>query len=245
MPAPKLSVVIPAYNEADRLRLTLPQIVKHFRSKRYSKELIFVDDGSSDSTSAYIKKHAAKTNLIRLISHSKNRGKGAALRTGIIASKGKWVLFMDADLSTPLTELDRFWKYSHKYPVVIGSRKMAGAQVTRRQSFIRENLGKVFTFLTNHIATTGISDITCGFKLFQGKLARDLFTQSLLDDWSFDAEVLYLAQKYSQPIKQVPVAWQNDPRTKVNLLTDGVNSLAGLFRIRLHDLLGKYSPSPH
>lgn len=238
--SPKLSVIIPAYNETDRLKVTLPKILEFFRSKRFSKEIIIVNDGSSDNTVQAVKQLTGKTKLVRLISHSKNQGKGAAVRTGVLASTGIWVLFMDADLSTPLKELDNFWPFTKTYQVIIGSRKMTGAQITRHQSFVRENLGKIFTWLTNSLATKGLSDITCGFKLFKGDVARNIFSQSVLDDWSFDAEVLFIAQKQGQKIKEVPVLWRNDPRTKVNLGKDAINSLIGLARIRLNHGLGKY-----
>ncbi len=236
----KLSVVIPAYNEEDRLKRTLPQILKFFKSKKYSKEILIVNDGSTDQTSDIVKQFAKKEKTLKLVDLKQNIGKGGALRQGILKSKGTWVLFMDADLSTPLKELDKFWQYTSQYPVVIGSRKMSGANVTKRQSFIRENLGKIFTLLTNLLATKGLSDVTCGFKLFKGQVARSIFKKGILNDWSFDAEILFLAQKYQHQIKEVPVKWQNDPRTKVNMLKDGLNSLKGLITIRINDLQNKY-----
>lgn len=240
MSHPKLSIVIPAYNESDRLKTTLPKILAFFKDKRYSKEIIFVNDGSTDATSKTIQSFRKSSKLIKLINHPTNQGKGASVRTGVLASLGDWVLFMDADLSTPLKELDNFWPYTAKHQIIIGSRKMAGANITKHQSFVRENLGKVFTFLTNTLVTKGLSDITCGFKLFKGDIARDLFCKSKLNDWSFDAEVLFLAQHHHHSIKEIPVKWQNDPRTKVNMLRDGINSLIGLLKIRLNYHTGKY-----
>lgn len=237
---PKLSVVIPAYNEAARLGRTLPQIVNYFTNQKYSKEIIIVDDGSTDSTANIVNRQSQKTSFLKLISLDANMGKGGAVRQGVLASIGEWVLFMDADLSTPISELDKFWTYTKDYDIIIGSRKMTGATITRRQNPLRENLGKVFTLLTNVLATKNISDITCGFKLFRGSVSRKLFKKGLLNDWSFDAEILYLAQKHHHPIKEVPVSWKNDPRSKVSLASDALNALIGLFKIRLQDIAGKY-----
>jgi len=237
---PKLSIVIPAYNEAQRLSKTLPQIIKFFQSQKYPKEIIIVDDGSTDNTQQVVRKIAKNSRLIRLVVHSTNQGKGAGVRTGVLASKGEYVLFMDADLSTPLTEITRFWPYTKQFPVIIGSRKTKGAKVTRHQDPIRENLGKIFTWLTNNLATHNITDVTCGFKLFKGSVARKLFKLSQLDDWSFDAEILFLAQKKAYQIKEIPVTWQNDPRTKVNILHDGINALLGLAKIRINSFSGFY-----
>lgn len=237
----KLSVVIPAYNEEERLKKTLPKILEFFRKKSYTKEIIIANDGSRDGTAELVKQLKKGSKLLKLVDCPNNQGKGAALRQGFAKTKGEWVLFMDADLSTPLKELDGFWQYTKDHTVVIGSRKMSGANVTKRQSFMRENLGKVFTFLTNTLATKNLSDVTCGFKLFQGDLGRDLFARGVLNDWSFDSEILFLAQKKGASIKEVPVKWQNDPRTKVNMLNDGINAFLGLLKIRLNDLMGKYN----
>lgn len=237
---PLLSVVIPSYNEAVRLKKTLPEIIAFFKKQKFSSEIIIVDDGSTDQTKKVTKAISGRAANIKLISHTKNSGKGAAIKTGVLASVGDWVLFMDADLSTPLAELDNFWPHTKTNKIVIGSRKMEGANIKRHQSFLRENLGKIFTILTNSIATKGISDITCGFKLFKGSVARDLFKKSVLPDWSFDAEILYLAQKKKISIKEIPVVWKNDPRTKVNMLKDGTKALVGLLKIRYNDFQGKY-----
>lgn len=237
---PKLSVVIPAYNEAERLKKTLPEILDYFAKQRYKSEIIIANDGSSDSTAQLIKRKSKKHSDLILVDLAENQGKGGALRAGIAESKGSWVLFMDADLSTPLEELDKFWKFTKEHQVIIGSRKTKGSKVTKRQNLIRENLGKVFTWLTNVLATKNITDVTCGFKLFEGKVGRKLFATGVVDDWSFDAEILFLAQKFDHSIKEVPVAWQNDPRTKVNMIKDGLKALNGLVKIRWNDLSGQY-----
>jgi dolichyl-phosphate beta-glucosyltransferase len=240
MPQPYLSVVIPAYNESARLKATLPKIIKYFTSQKYSCEILIVDDGSKDHTVDTIKTIAKKLDRLKIISHTHNQGKGAAIRTGVKAASGKYTLFMDADLSTPMEEIEKFWPYTKEYPIVIGSRKMKGANITKHQNPLRENLGKVFTFLTNTLATKNLTDITCGFKLFKTEEAKKIFSKSVLNDWSFDAEVLFLAQRAHYGIKEIPVSWENDPRTKVNMTKDGLNALKGLAKIRLNDFSGKY-----
>lgn len=240
MKSPQLSIVIPAYNEAQRLKHTLPEILTFFKKQKYSWELIVVDDGSNDSTVKTVTKSFSSYPNCHIHKLSTNSGKGKALRTGILKSTGNWVLFMDADLSTPLAELNNFWPHTKSHDVIIGSRKMHGAKVIKRQNILRENLGKIFTFLTNTLATKGLSDITCGFKLFKGPVARKIFRLSRLNDWSFDAEVLFIAQKFHYSIKEIPVHWQNDPRTKVSLVRDSINSLLGLLKINLYNLLGFY-----
>jgi len=237
----KLSVVIPAYNEEERLKKTLPKILTYFRKQKYTKEIIIANDGSSDGTAEFIRNKAKSSKLIKIVDLKQNQGKGGALREGFRASKGEWILFMDADLSTPINELEKFWEFASDYEVIIGSRKMAGAKVTRRQNYLRENLGRVFTMLTNLLATKNLSDVTCGFKLFKGDVGRKLFAAGVINDWSFDSEILFLAQKFGYKIKEVPVKWQNDPRTKVNMLEDGINAFIGLIKIRINDLTAKYT----
>jgi len=147
---------------------------------------------------------------------------------------------MDIDLATPIKEIEKFWSYRKKYDIIIGSRKIKGANVIKHQPLLREFAGKVFTFLTNLLVTKNISDVTCGFKFYKTEIAKILFAQSKLNDWSFDAEILFLAQKEGYSIKEIPVEWHDDPRTKVNLFKDTIDSFFGLLKIRFFDLAGKY-----
>ena len=238
---PRLSVVIPMYNEAARMRQSLPRLLSYLAAQPYSFEIIAVDDGSADNTPAVARELLADVAQSRVIETHPNRGKGHALRVGMPASRGQFVLFTDADLSTPPEELDKFWPWMEQgFDVVIGSRKMAGANVVRHQPWWRERMGKVFTWLSDVLATRGISDVTCGFKVFSRRAAHDLFRRARINDFSFDAEILFLAQRRGYPIKEVPVVWRDEEGTKVRVLRDAVRAFRGLMRIRANAAAGRY-----
>lgn len=236
---PELSLVIPVYNEEKRIAKGLREILEFMKTQPYVWELIVVDDGSLDSTRNIAGKMLKDVKNGRIIS-SIHTGKGGAIKQGVMNAKGEWVIFLDIDLATPMAELPTFMDARSEYDILIGSRKMEGANVTVHQPKFREFGGKVFTWLTNRIATKGVSDITCGFKLFRTNLAKQLFRKSRLSDWSFDAEILFLAQKTGARIKEMPVVWKDDPNTKVSLVRDTLNAFTGLLKIRFNDLMGKY-----
>jgi dolichyl-phosphate beta-glucosyltransferase len=242
---PRLSVVIPAYNETARIGRTIPALLTYLHGLDCAHEFLIVDDGSTDGTPHTARQLLSGEPGARVLEEPRNRGKGHAVKVGMLAAEGQFVLFCDADLSTPPEELDKFWPWLDSgYEVVIGSRKMAGANVSRRQPLWRESLGKGFTWLTNVIAAPGISDVTCGFKCFTHQAAQTLFSLSLIDDWSFDAEVLFIAQQLGYRVKEVPVSWHDEPGTKVRLWKDSIRSLLGLATIRANFLRGCYK-APH
>jgi len=237
----RLSVVIPMYNEAARFPQAAPRLLAYLQAQPYAYEIVVVSDGSTDETIAVARRELAADPALRVIENAPNRGKGHALRTGMTAAQGDIVLFTDADLSTPVEELDKFWPWLDQgYEVVIGSRKMAGAQLTRRQPLLRETLGKVFTALSDVLATRNISDVTCGFKCFSRSAAHDLFRRGRINDWSYDAEILFLAQWRNYRLKEVPVRWHDEQGSKVHMLRDGLRALRGLLRIRWNSLAGRY-----
>jgi dolichyl-phosphate beta-glucosyltransferase len=235
-----LSLIIPAYNEEKRIGPSLAQIITYFQRNRCSYELIVVDDGSTDRTVELVRELIAETQDGHLL-HAQHGGKGAAVRKGILSAKGQYIFFTDADLSTPITELDKFLEqFNQGYDIVIGSRKITGANVEVHQSWLREFMSKVFIWLTNLILTKNISDVTCGFKGFTHSAAQKVFAIQRVNDWSFDAEILFLAQKYGYTVKEVPVHWRNDPGTKVRLWKDVIRSFLGLLKIRANDWMGEY-----
>jgi dolichyl-phosphate beta-glucosyltransferase len=229
------------YNEAKRMRRTLPLLAGYFRGKDYEVEFVIVDDGSTDNTVTLARELLGKADDTRVLEEKPNRGKGHAVKVGMLAARGDQVLFTDADLSTPPNEMEKFWRwFDEGYDIVIGSRKMKGAVLERHQPLWRESMGKVFTWLTNRIATRDISDITCGFKCFTHSAAQELFSRSIIDDWSFDAEVLYIAQQHGLRIKEVPVHWHDERGTKVRIVRDAIRAFLGLLKIRLNGMRGKY-----
>jgi dolichyl-phosphate beta-glucosyltransferase len=234
-------VVIPVYNETKRLGKSVPKLLEYFADQPYTYEFVIVDDGSTDGTADLARQLFSGVPNVRIIESRPNRGKGHGVKVGMLAARGDIALFSDADLSTPLSEIDKFWVwFDAGYKVVIGSRKMKGANIVRHQPLWRESLGKVFTWLTNRLATRDISDITCGFKCFTREAAHDLFKRSAIPDWSFDAEVLFIAQHRGYRVKEVPVSWHDTPGTKVRLWKDAVRSMIGLLRIRLNHIRGLY-----
>lgn len=238
-----LSIVIPVYNEEKRLGPTLDKIKAYLEKQAWPREIVLVDDGSRDGGIALARQQLEGREEYRVISYGSNRGKGYALKQGMIASRGEYVLFTDADLSTPIEELDKMWQWFEQgFDIVQGSRKMPGASVERHQPWLRENMGKVFTALSNIIANVNVRDVTCGFKAYRGEVARDLYTRQHLYDWSFDAEIIYLARRAGYRLKEVPVRWLDERGTKVNLVRDSVRSFVGLLTIRLNGWRGLYGP---
>lgn len=237
-----LSIIIPAYNEEKRIEGTLDEIF-HFLQKRYDRyEVIVVDDGSTDKTLDLLNRINNQHRSLKVLHHKKNRGKGYAVKRGMLNACGKYVLFCDADSSTPIDELDAFICYlQNGYDVVIGSRNMEGADVKIYQPPIRRKMGQVFTVLTQRLLVSEISDITCGFKCFRGDIVRDIFLRQQLHDWSFDAEILFITQERGYKIKELPVCWSDVSGTKVKLLRDSTRSFWGLLKIRFNDFKGKYN----
>lgn len=237
-----LSMIIPAYNEEKRIEKTLNEILSFLRRCNYSHEVIVVDDGSTDRTLDLLKDIQNQHNSLKIIHYQPNQGKGYAVKKGMLNAHGKYHFFCDADLSTPIDELGLFISHlQNGCDVVIGSRKMENAEVRVHQPFIRRKMGQVFFFLAKYLVAGNISDITCGFKCFRGNVARDIFSRQQLHDWSFDAEILFIARKYGYKIKEVPVCWSDVAGSKVKLLRDSIRAFQGLLKIRFDDLKGKYN----
>jgi dolichyl-phosphate beta-glucosyltransferase len=236
-----VSLVIPAFNEEARLGQTLGRILAFLRSQPDTYELIVVDDGSRDRTAELARAYAAAWDGIRVHRLPRNRGKGAAVRHGMLAAHGELVFFSDADLSVPIEALPTFLQsLENGGDVAIGSRQKRGAVIEVHQPLARELLGKAYSRLARGVLGTAVSDFTCGFKGFRGAVARDLFTRQRLAGWSFDAEILYLARRLGYRIVEIPVRWHNDGATTVRLPTDILTSLVGLLTIRPRDYLGRY-----
>lgn len=240
----ELSVVIPAYNEEAIISETIGAVSRYLTGQGLRHEILVVDDGSMDRTVERVLAASAQWPSVRLL-RSGHRGKGGAVKLGMRESRGAYVLFMDADQSTRIdAEWEKFRLFLQEgYELVIGSRKMPGAQVTVHQPRLREVLGTGFTWLTNLLVGVRVSDITCGFKAFQGPAARTIVGLQRMDGWGFDAELLFIARRLGYRIKEVPVRWADDAATKVKLLRDTVDSLRELLTIRIGGWRGWYRPT--
>ena len=240
MAEPELSVVIPAYNEAEAIGRTLEAVRRYLDRAGCAHEIVVADDGSQDATPALVRAAAAADPRIRLLAAG-HAGKGAAVKRGMLAARGAYRLFMDADSSTSVDAWAVVGPWLRDgYDVVIGSRKMSGARVTVRQPWLRERMGQTFTWLSNRVLSARVSDITCGFKGFTAGAAQRIFSLQRMDGWGFDAEILFIARRQRCRIKEVPVVWADDASTKVRLARDAVRSLAELIQIRLGAWRGRY-----
>jgi glycosyltransferase involved in cell wall biosynthesis len=239
---PKLSVVIPAYNESARLPPTLDRLITYFHEHGPSEvEILVVDDGSRDDTPDLVAQYAAQHHEIRLLRNAGNRGKGYAVRHGMLKAKGEWILFTDADLSAPIEELPILTAAAERNNAAIafGSRALDPSKVEVSQSFARELAGRVFNLVLRGLVGLPYRDTQCGFKLFRRDAARELFAFQRLNGFSFDVEDLVIAKRLELRAVEVPVKWRNVEGTKVSLL-NGVRSFADLARIRFNDMRGCY-----
>jgi dolichyl-phosphate beta-glucosyltransferase len=224
-----LSVIIPAYNEEERLPLYLPGVVEHLESLDGGFEVLVVDDGSSDGTANYVRSLAETRRSVRLIQQDRNRGKGAAVKMGVSRAKGRYVLFADADGATPIEELQNLLDVARRgVEVVIASREQGSVE----RSAIRAWMGVLFYRLTNLLAVPGISDTQCGFKLFRRVAARHLFPKLKEAGWAFDVELLFMAQKDGMAIEEVPVRWTAIAGSKISPVRDAVKMMVAIVRIR-------------
>jgi len=235
-----ISIIIPVFNEENRIRKSLEEIFKFQKTFTEATELIIIDDGSWDSTPKILEEYA-KNNDFVVITHKNNQGKGAAVRTGIGNSSGEKILFTDIDLSVPLEFLEPFNEaLVPEVDIVIGSREHPQSETPVKQFWLREMAGYTFTILTNAVLQVGASDFTCGFKLFRREAARKIFAKQLINRWTFDAETLFLAKKYEFSVKEEPVVWQHGEGSKVRFPQDLIESFFALLQIRINDWMGKY-----
>ncbi len=243
---PSLSIVIPAYNEAERLPSCLEHIAAHLGDGRVAVEILVVDDGSTDDTPGIAEVVGAELGLsLRAIRCSPNRGKGFAVRRGMLDASGDAVLFTDADLSVSIDHLDRFLaRLAPGVDVVIATRLAAGARVAVRQAPFRQWLGEIFRELARWMTVREISDFTCGFKLYRRAAAQQVFSLQRLWGWGFDAEIALIAKQCGLAWVEEPVEWRDDARSKVRLVRDVIRSVLDLLRIRWNLLMGRYRASP-
>lgn len=229
-----LSVIVPAYNEEERLPSTIREIENYLAPKKFSWELIVIDDGSKDNTIAAAEREFTSPSS-RVDPNPRNLGKGASVRRGMLLAKGKFRLFTDADNSTPIQETEKLITAmrERRCTVAIGSRALEGSQLEVRQPFYREMMGRFFNLIVQTLAIRGIYDTQCGFKIFTARAAEDVFPKQRMNGFSFDVEILMLARRAGHRITEVPVRWVNSPTSRVNPLKDSAKMFLDILRIRL------------
>lgn len=238
---PQLSVVIPAYNEERRLPGSLGRIRAFLEARGESFEVVVADDGSRDATADAAE--AAGGAHLRVLRGERNRGKGHAVRRGMLAARGERRLMTDADLSTPIEQIVHLEaRLAEGFDVAIGSRAVQGARIEVRQSPFRETAGRAFNVLVRLLLLPGVKDTQCGFKLFTARAAQVAFERGLLDGFCFDVEALYVARRAGLRVAEVPVVWRNDAATRVGGFS-GAQAFLDLARIRLNGARGRYGPA--
>jgi len=235
-----ISIVIPSFNEERLIKKNLIELMDFLKNKNCDWEIIVVDDGSKDKTKKIV--HSLQKNEpgLRLYSNRENMGKGASVRKGVQKASGDFIFFLDADLATPVSEIEKFIPLIRNYDIVIGNRAHKKARISVREPLHREFMGKFFTFLSNVLLLKNIHDVTCGFKCFRRDVAKRIFKKQKINRWVFDTEILFLAQKYRYKIKQEPVSWAHEKDSKVSLIKDTFGSFRDLLVIKFGDILGKY-----
>jgi glycosyltransferase involved in cell wall biosynthesis len=251
-PAAELSIVIPAYNEQARLPRTLARIREYFSARRVLPELapdfalgqleiVIVDDGSQDGTAGIAEQWARQMPLVRLVSNGENRGKGYSVRHGMLEARGRLALFTDADLSSPIEEIEKLLAaLAAGNDVAIGSRALDRSLISIHQSRLRELAGIIFNGFVRAFTGLPFYDTQCGFKIFRRERARIVFEQQRIEGFGFDPEVLFLAKRHGLRAAEIPVRWAHDPATKVHVIHDSLRMFGDLIYIRWNWLLGRY-----
>jgi dolichyl-phosphate beta-glucosyltransferase len=232
-----LSIVIPAYNEENRLPSTLKRVKQYIAESNWEfSEIIVVDDGSKDGTVS-----AAEMAGARVLRNPMNRGKGYSVAHGMLEARGEWALFSDADLSTPIEEIEKLWRAAEQEhaPVVIGSRAVDRSLVGVHQPVLREAAGRAFNVVMRLVTGLSFRDTQCGFKLFETSAAREIFERQTLERFGFDVELLYIAGQLGYRALEIPVKWNDVAGTKVSALS-GIKAFADPFRVRWNGMKGRY-----
>lgn len=238
-----ISIVIPAFNEENRLPSTLNAVLAYLAARSWAlTEVLVVDDGSTDGTARVADEFHRQRPEIRLLQNPGNRGKGYSVRHGMLEASGDWILFTDADLSAPIEELDKLFSAARERSaaVVIGSRALDRSLIEVHQSLLRETAGRLFNLFVQALTGLRFWDTQCGFKLFERQAAREIFRRQQLERFGFDAEVLFIAKSLGFRVVEVPVRWSHSEGTKVSMLSDSLNMFLDLVRIRWNAVRKRY-----
>ena len=234
-PPSSISIIIAAFNEEKRIIPSLLKIKEYINKQNIPYEIIVVDDGSTDHTHTVVRDLIKDIPYLKVIHYAPNKGKGHALRTGVLASKGEIILLSDADLSTPIEELSKLLPliYNHKCDIAIGSRALALSEIVKKQPWWRQSMGKFFNKLVKALVIEDFKDTQCGFKVFRGDIARNLFKEAQIDRFAYDVEILAIGKKKGCKIVESPVRWINSPESKVNPVKDSLQMFGDLLKIRM------------
>lgn len=243
------SIVIPAYNESQRITASLDKILAHIAQQGWTAEVIVVNDGSRDNTADIVRGYMRAHPVVRLLENPGNKGKGYSVRHGMMEARGDILLLSDADLSSPIYEARKLFDAIEKdgADIAIGSRWLQKETQTQRQPFYRQVSGRIFNLMLRFVLGLKQKDTQCGFKAFTRQAAQSVFPPQRIERWGFDPEILFLADKFKLKTAEIPVEWANDERSKINPLTDGFRMLLEMLRVRWYALTGQYDnlkPAP-
>jgi len=242
----KYSIIIPAYNERLRIAEGLDKVLAYLHEQKLDAEVIVVNDGSRDETPDIVRSYMAKNPEIRLLENPGNRGKGYAVRNGVLHARGEIVLFSDADLSAPIEEAPKlFAALAAGHQVAIGSRWLRRELQTERQPWYRQLFGRVFNTYLRVVLGLNFHDTQCGFKAFTRQAAQEIFSRQQIEGWGFDPEILFLARRRGFQIAEVPVEWAHDSRSRISYFRDGLKMVGEILKVRWNALLRRYIQPSH
>jgi len=241
MEAVAYSIVIPAYNESERISATLDKVLAYIAQQRWNAEIIVVNDGSRDDTADIVRRFTAANRMVRLVENPGNRGKGYSVRNGMLHVRGEVALFTDADLSSPIYEAPKLLTaIAQGADVAIGSRWLRSELQTERQPLYRQLFGRMFNVFLRIVLGLKFRDTQCGFKAFSRRAVQTIFPRQQIEHWGFDPEILFLARKLKLQAVEIPVEWAHDVRTKISYFRDGLRMLTEVLRVRWNSLTGRY-----
>jgi dolichyl-phosphate beta-glucosyltransferase len=241
-PSPTLSIIIPAYNESARIGNALTQVLECVRVHGWNAEVIVVNDGSKDDTAEIVRSFAAGNPILRMIENPLNRGKGYSVRNGMLHAVGDIMMFTDADLSSPMEETERLLAAIRDgADIAIGSRWLDRGRQTKHQPWYRQLFGRCFNAVTRLVMGLPFADTQCGFKAFRRTAAYTVFQLQRIERWGFDPELLFIAMKRGYTVREVPVTWGHDERSRLSYLKDGLKMLEELAYVRWNAFIGVYN----
>jgi dolichyl-phosphate beta-glucosyltransferase len=236
----KVSILIPVYNKFREIKDTKNTVYSHMKSLNKEFEVIIINDGSTDNSLNIIKEKKKEFPNLIILENSINKGKGYSIRKGILAASGDSILFLDADLAIPIQEINKTINEIKEFNIVIGSRKIKGANIKHEEPWIREFSSKAFSFIVSSLIIKNISDTQCGFKMYQSNCAKKIASFQTIDRWAFDVEHLFLASKMNLKVKEVPVNCILEDNSTLKVFPDSFFMLKDILKIRLNNILGYY-----